>query len=93
MRKRKTKLENKTKRGMFIMWKRRRQLVVPRSTLWMVTGRRIRSGTRMEGTGEAEDADAEADVVVDEASGRKVHRDVSAMEGSTCSVTARIGQR
>ena len=47
----------------------------------------------MQGIGEAEDAEAEADVEVDEASGRKVHRDVSVAAGSTCSVTVRTGKQ
>ena len=67
--------------------------MVPRSTLWMETGKRIRSGIRMEETGEAEDADAEADVVVDEASWRRVHRDVSAAGANICSVTVRTGKQ
>ena len=75
------------------MWKRRRQLVVPKSTLWTVTKRRIRSGIRMEETGEAEDADAEADVETDEASGCRVRPDVFAAGESICSVTARIGKQ
>ena len=67
--------------------------MVLKSTLWTQTKRRMRSGDRMQGTGEAKDADVEADVVVDEASGRKVHPDVSAAGANICSVTVRTGKQ
>ena len=58
----------------------------------MRSRRKTRSRAREARIGVVEDADAEADAVVDEANGHRVHRDVSAAEVNTCFVTAQSGR-